>query len=214
MQDISGLERIRISSIEPNTVTDSLLKLISESKIICSHLHIPLQAASDTILKGMNRCYDTNKFQELMQRFREFLPDGALGTDIITGFPGETEDLFQEGLEFIGQQPFTYLHVFRFSPRDGTKAVCLKDPVSVLTAKKRSQVLQLVSDKLKSQDAQTFVGKNSEVLFEEQKEEGFYEGYTPEYLRVRVSSPKDLTNQIVAVKLSDFEGRYFEGSLK
>jgi threonylcarbamoyladenosine tRNA methylthiotransferase MtaB len=210
LQNISGLSRIRISSIEPNTVTEELLQLMSQSQVVCPHLHIPLQAGSDEVLKGMNRCYTTEEFSGLMELFQKHLPQAALGTDVIVGFPGESDDFFAEGVDFIQCQPFTYLHVFRYSPRQGTMATRLKDPVPVSVAKKRSHLLQEVSSKLKTNFAQTFLGREEPVLFEEKNDKGAYTGYTPHYLRVATISKTDLTNQIVPVQLNQFTKGCFQ----
>lgn len=213
LERVEGLKRIRISSIEPNTVSRSLLELIRDSKVFCPHMHIPLQSGSAAILKGMKRHYSLRDFDHLMVQFQELLPQASLGTDVIVGFPGETEDHFQETIDYLEQHPFTYLHVFRFSARSGTFAARLKDPVTKQTAQNRSRILQELSRKMRSRFAASFIGSKQPVLFEEQDENGFYCGLTPHYLRVRVASEQLLQNQILPVELHHYNGRDFEGAL-
>ena len=201
LQNVDGLERIRISSVEPNTISLDLFKLAAQSKVICPHFHIPLQAGSDEILKGMKRRYDTDYFAALMDDYRKILPGGALGTDVIVGFPGESDEIFEKSVQFIQKQPFTYLHVFRFSRRDGTLVTRLADKVPVPIAKERSRVLQEVSKKIQQSYAVQFIGTTQPVLFDDAWDVGVYAGYTPHYLRVHLKTKEDLRNKVVPVYL-------------
>ncbi|MCF7841619.1 MAG: radical SAM protein, partial [Lentisphaeria bacterium] len=203
---------VRVSSIEPNTVTDDLLHLMAESKVICHHLHIPLQSANDDQLSAMNRKYHLDDYTRLMARFRSILPDAALGTDVIVGFPGETEEHFERTMAFIQEQPFTYLHIFRYSPREGTVAAKLEDPVPFHEIKRRSAVLHEVGQKLKSAYAENFSGQVLNVLFD-QFQNGMASGYTRNYLRVQVPVTDDISQSILPVTLNHSVRGNFQGSL-
>lgn len=202
LQQVPGLKRLRLSSIEPNTVSDDLLKLIRDSEVICPHMHIPLQGGNDDQLAAMNRKYDIATYQNLMDRFREHLPEAALGTDIIAGFPGETDEHFERTLSFIQKNPFTYLHIFRYSPRKGTAAAKLKNPVDPQTIKKRSQILHQTNKMLKSVYARRFIGRSLKVLFDQEKH-GLQIGYTPNYVQVAVEHPERLRKKILNVTLGE-----------
>lgn len=200
LQNVDGIERIRLSSLEPNTVTDDLLALIRDSKVICPHLHIPLQSGTDEILHAMGRKYRLEDYARLMERFRAHLPDAALGTDIIVGFPGETDTHFMATHDFITRCPFTYLHIFRYSPRDGTAATRLSLPVEAEAAKYRSRILHETHTMMKSHHARRFLGRTLPVLFDH-SETSPYLGYTPNYIRVEVESEENLTGVIRPVRL-------------
>ena len=210
LEKISGLKRIRISSIEPNTVTDELLQTIAESEVVCPHLHIPLQSGNDDLLQAMNRKYRLTDYARLMERFQYYLPNAALGTDVIVGFPGETEKHFQNTLEFIEHQPFTYMHVFRYSDRSGTVAAKLVNHVDPEAIKHRSKVLASLMQKQKANYAKKFVGCSMPVLFD-QNDHPRYSGYTKNYLRVQVESESELRKEIHLVKLNEENGGVFFG---
>jgi threonylcarbamoyladenosine tRNA methylthiotransferase MtaB len=206
LQNVNGIERIRLSSIEPNTVSDDLLHLARESKVICPHLHIPLQSGNDDQLQAMNRKYCIEEYQGLMDRFSKTLPHAALGSDVIVGFPGETEEHFENTLNFIQSNPFTYLHIFRYSDRKGTAASKMPNKVDPQTIKKRSQVLHQLSKKLKTAYYQKYLGQKLTVLFDQTKN-GKQVGYTENYLQVSVESPQDIRKQILDVELIDINER-------
>lgn len=212
LEQLNGLDRVRVSSIEPNTVTDDLLHLVAASDVICNHLHIPLQSANDDQLNAMNRKYRLDEYAALMARFRQILPNAALGTDVIVGFPGETDTHFEKTLEFIQQQPFTYLHIFRYSPREGTVAAKLQDPVEFHEVKRRSAILHQTGQMLKSAYASQYVGKTMPVLFD-QWHNGYASGYTRNYLRVQVPSADDLTQTILSVQMTHSDKGSFSGKL-
>lgn len=212
LEKIPGLNRIRISSIEPNTVDDELLKLIANSEIICQHLHIPLQAGNDEILQAMNRKYSLEDYTSLLERINRLSGQVALGTDIIVGFPGESEDHFRKTLEFLELHPFTYFHVFRYSDRTGTVASRLENHIDSNIIKDRSKILLSLSQKKKTAFSKCFETQEKEVLFE-QCHENQYSGYTDEYLRVQVDSKEDLRNKIAKVKLGKWQGNCFQGQI-
>lgn len=208
LSDIDGLERIRISSIEPNTITKDLLYLIKERENICPHLHVPLQSGSDTILAAMQRKYEFKEYLEVINDITSILPDVALGTDIIVGYPGETESLFQQTVKRVIELPFTYLHIFRYSSREGTVASLMEDQIPESVKKERSAVLREVGLKKKREYVRGFVGKTLPVLVETQQEDGTYSGLTPNYLRSVVRIPQNFkcksgyTNTIIPVRFN------------
>lgn len=200
LQNVPGIKRIRLSSIEPNTVSDDLLALIRDSSVLCPHMHIPVQGGNDDQLAAMNRKYAIEEYANLMARFREFLPQAALGTDIIVGFPGETEAHFDNTLAFIQKSPFTYLHVFRYSPRKGTVAAKLKNPVDPQIVKRRAAILHETNKMLKNAYARRFLGQTLPVLFDQNKD-GIQTGYTPNYIPVSVVATDSLRKRILPVRL-------------
>lgn len=194
------LHRLRISSIEENEITDELLYLIRDDERMARHLHIPLQAGSDEILARMNRHYDTAKFVEKIDRIREIIPDIALTTDVIVGFPGETDDLFKKTIETIKRVNFAELHVFPYSVRTRTPSARMKDHVDPEIKKNRVKELLELSKVLEHQYYHTFEGKEVEVLIENYHvEEDIYIGHTSNYLLVKTKSTEDITHKIVKV---------------
>lgn len=200
LQEIEGLARLRISSIEPNTVTASLLRLMGRSSVICPHLHIPIQSASDDILFAMRRKYRKAKLQRLMDRIRQKVPEAGIGTDVIVGFPGETEAYFQETVSFLETSGFSYVHVFPFSAREGTPASKMRDRIPEEVVRKRTKILRNLSMKLRAGFARDFLGKQMPVLFEEPRKL-FQTGLTPNYLRVLIPSTTDLRGTVHNVTL-------------
>ncbi len=213
LSDIPGLERIRISSIEPNTISDRLLGLVVERPNICPHLHIPLQSGSPTVLERMRRKYSSADYQQLADRIAAITPGIAWGTDLITGFPGETEQEFEETTAIIEQLPLTYLHVFRYSDRTGTVASKLSDQVDFHVSKDRAAVLRELGRKKKHAFQQQFIGSVQPVLFESADSDGGSAGNTPHYVRVRVPAGAGLENTIRPVKLERVDKSVIHGSL-
>ena len=213
LSSVAGLERIRVSSIEPNTVSERLLEMVAERDNICPHLHIPLQSGSPAVLRRMRRKYLLLDYYGLAERIAKIAPDIAWGTDIITGFPGETEDEFQQTISAIQELPFTYLHIFRYSERYGTIASKLPGKVDFQVKKKRAVILRELSTKKKRKYIQKYIGRNQLVLFETTDTQGLFTGMTPNYIRVKVESDKALTNTIQTVKIIRDLGLYVEGQL-
>jgi threonylcarbamoyladenosine tRNA methylthiotransferase MtaB len=212
MEKIDGLKRIRISSIEPNTVSDELMQLVADSDVLCPHFHIPLQAGHNDILKAMNRKYILDDYSQLMARFKRILPHAALGTDIIVGFPGETDEHFQSTLNFVENNPFSYLHIFRYSARTGTVASKLVNPVDFHIAKKRSSILHELAKKKKHEFAEKFIGTREPVLFDQWKD-NVLSGYTNHYIRVDVQGHQNQLNTIENVKLTSYSKGQFKGNI-
>lgn len=209
---IPGDFRIRLGSIEPNDLSEPLIDLITSHQKICQYLHIPLQSGSDRILEAMNRGYTTTDYQRLLERIRKLNPLIAVGTDLIIGFPGETENHFAEICDFVSQQGFSRIHVFRFSPRQGTKAFEMTDRISPEIQVYRSDIIQQIAARSASEYAQQFKEKSVRVLFEEQRN-GIWSGFSSEYLRVETNSDQDLKNCFRGVEISQNAGNNLIGHL-
>ena len=183
---IKGLKRLRISSIEITELTDEVLEVINNSPIIVDHLHIPLQAGSNEVLKLMNRKYDLPKFFEIIAKIRKIRPNISITTDVIVGFPGETEDMFEQTIKTCRELELTKIHVFPYSERQGTKAMDLPNHLLPEIKKMRARRLLEISKELELAYANKYIGKEVEVLIEENKE-GYSLGHTSNYLHVKIS---------------------------
>ncbi len=202
---IEGLDRIRISSIEPNLLNDELLDFwISEPKI-CKHFHIPLQAGSDPVLRQMRRRYMRSLYAEKVRRIKDAIPRAGIGSDVIVGFPGETDELFQETYDFLLELPISYLHVFSYSERPNTPAVDYSGRVDARIRGERSERLRSLSIRKRRMFYDSFIGQRVDVLFEGRQGRVFQTGLTGEYLRVNVEHGSDLTNQLVTVLVTGVE---------
>lgn len=196
---INGLERLRISSIEITELNDEFFEVLKDNPIIVSHLHIPLQAGSDTVLQAMNRKYLTNYFESKVKKIREIRPDISLTTDVIVGFPGETEEEFQETLDFVSKIKFTKVHVFPYSRRKGTKADTMPNQIPENIKKERVKRLIALSNKLEKEYLDLFLNKEVEVLIEEEYPD-YSLGHTGNYLKVKVLKPFK-SNELIKVKI-------------
>ena len=199
---IKGLKRLRISSIEITELTDEVLEIIKENEVIVDHLHVPLQAGSDEILKLMNRKYDLAYFEEKLQKIRDIRKDISITTDIIVGFPLESEELFQKTITTARALNFSKIHVFPYSKRANTKAALLPNQVDEAVKKQRARELLFVSHELEKKYATKFIGKDLEVLFEEVKD-GISIGHTSNYLRVKVKG-EIAPNTLETVKIKTY----------
>lgn len=194
---IEGVKRIRLSSMEPRFIRKDRLERLSKLKTFCDHFHLSLQSGSDKILKKMNRKYDKELFQEKVNLIRSYFPDCAITTDVIVGFPGETEEDFLETMDFCKQIAFSRIHVFPFSPREGTPAYDFLDQVDAKIKKDRSNRLIALAEVLQKDFLQSQLGKTKEVLFEEySKDSQYLYGYTTNYIRVKTAYDKEKINQI------------------
>jgi len=201
--DLSGDFRVRLSSINPMEIDNELIRLMAKTEKLCSHLHIPLQSGDDTTLKSMRRNYNRHQYLDVAQRAINAIPGLGLGADVIVGFPGETEEAFESTRNLIEQLPFSYLHVFSYSPRRGTEAHHIKDDVPGNIKKQRNQILtQLVGQKsLKIRES--FLGQQETVLLENQrdKKSGWLKGHTGNYIPVILKGADSLKNSLVCVTL-------------
>ncbi len=210
---IEDLPRIRLTSIEPNCLSEELICFISENNRICGHFHIPLQSGSDPVLKRMRRKYLTEHYSEVITNIRRYLPEAGIGADVMTGFPGETDEEFEETFKFVEGLPVTYLHVFRYSPRKETDAASMGGQIDPQTGKDRSKRLIELGLSKKKGFISSQKGKIREVLFEStQPEPGIYEGFTDNYIRVRCRGD-NLSNKRRNVRLADQEGTIFFGEI-
>ena len=183
---VEGLQRLRISSIEPLDVSEEFIDFVANEPKFCRHLHIPLQSGSDGVLQRMNRHYDTAYYRQLVSRLRERLPGLALTTDLIVGFPGETESEVAETLAFCREMQFSRMHIFRYSARKGTPAAKRPDQIPKEVQEMRSKQMRGLADQMAAAYAKTFIGKEVQVLLEENSSRnGLAEGYSDEYLRVQ-----------------------------
>ena len=213
LERIEGLERIRISSIEPTTVTNALLDWMSSSSKLCPYLHVPLQSGDDSILSSMNRPYNAEKFTHLTQRAIAAIPHLGLGTDLMVGFPGETEEAFTHTLSLARALPFSYFHVFTYSQRPGTAATKLPDQVPIAVARERAKKLAELSRLKRLAFAERYIGSTVPVLFESGEIDGYRLGVTANFLKVAVPSTIDLTNHLKDVHITGASDRWAVGQL-
>ena len=199
-----NLYRIRISSIEIVEIDNKLIDLISSSKVVVDHLHIPLQAGSDEILKLMNRRYNIEYFKNIINKIREKVPNIAITTDVIVGFPYETDELFNKTVENIKEINFAQLHVFPYSPRKGTKAASMPNQIDPKIKKERVQTLMNLSRKLNGAYIEKYLNKELDILFETIDNDGYLYGHSTNYIKVRAKGNKELINQIKKVKIISF----------
>jgi len=185
LDKIETIDRFRISSIEPNLLNDNIIEFVSKSKKFVPHFHIPLQSGSDKILKKMKRRYLTNLFLNRVNTIKKYMPDSCIGVDVIVGFPGESEDEFTKTYNFLSVLDISYLHVFKYSERSNTEALNYPKVIPELIRKKRSNILRQLSLKKRKYFYQSQIGKKLNILFESENKNGFIEGYTENYIKVR-----------------------------
>lgn len=183
--EIPGLERIRLGSIESVEVSEELVDLMANEPRFCTHLHLPLQAGSDHILKLMNRHYNLQEFKDLIARLRSRIPGLAITTDIIAGFPGETDEDFEETMKTVEEIGFTHIHAFPYSKREGTPAAAMEDQVPEAVKKTRVALLNSLGQKGLQNFAEQMIGKPAEILIE-REEDGYYLGFTNEYIHGKI----------------------------
>ncbi len=199
LENVQGIERIRISSIEPNLLTREIVSVVASSSKYCKHFHIPLQNGSDEILRRMRRRYNSAQYREIVEYTKESIPNAGIGADVIVGFPGETNDSFEESVSFIENLPLSYLHVFSYSEREGTDAVRFDKVVDPRVRKKRSEILRMLSEKKRYEFNRQHVGKIMRVLVEEEVKDGKMFGFTSNYIRVEMPSNQSKVNEICDV---------------
>jgi threonylcarbamoyladenosine tRNA methylthiotransferase MtaB len=192
------IERLRLSSVEPMDLTDELLDLMASSPRIARHVHAPLQSGCDTVLRRMKRRYRTRHYEDRILRARRLLPDAAIGADVMTGFPGETDDEFEQGRAFIERMPFTYLHVFTYSERPGTQAAEADAQVPVPVRKRRNEVLRRLAAAKNSAFRQSFAGKRLSVV----TLDGGVRALSSNYLTVELAAPRP-ANLLLGVEIGE-----------
>ena len=196
----TGIEKIRISSVEPMDWTDDLIALVAGSPRIAKHAHVPLQSGSDRILRRMHRKYRPWHYVDKIRKIHEAMPDAAIGADVMVGFPGETDELFEESRSFIEQLPFTYLHVFTYSSRAGTPSAAMPDQVPVQVARERNRVLRELAAEKNRAFRQSFVGKTLKVITLQAGADDWTEALSDNFLKVTVGG-RVLANQWMQVKV-------------
>jgi threonylcarbamoyladenosine tRNA methylthiotransferase MtaB len=201
--DIPGIDRVRLSSVQPVEIPDELIEAMAAHPHIAPHLHLSLQSGDDSVLKAMNRPYDTRYFADKVARLREFMPHIGLTTDLIVGFPSETEELFENTMRFAERMRFARTHVFRYSPRQRTSAADIKDDVAFEVKERRHRELTAVCTRTQKEFAASEIGNVVEVLVEAKgAQDGWLSGYTGNYVRVQFAAPKEYRGRIVPVKIT------------
>jgi threonylcarbamoyladenosine tRNA methylthiotransferase MtaB len=211
--EISGLERLRLSSLDPDEVSPELIRTVERHDRICRHFHISLQSGSDSVLKAMNRPCGTEEFRGIAERLVRIFGTPGLGTDVITGFPGETDAQFVETARFIESLPFSYLHVFPFSPRKGTAAESMPRQVPPEVRIERAHILRGIGLRKKREFSEKWIGKTVQVLMEGAVENGRMSGFTSEYLRVEAEGDASMSNRIVPVRVEALSGKGAKGAV-
>lgn len=203
LDPIEGIERFRISSIEPNLLSDEIIEFVAQSQRFVPHFHVPLQSGSDRILKAMHRRYRRDLYTERVAKIKKLMPQACIGVDVIVGFPGEGEEEFLETYHFLNELDIAYLHVFSYSERANTSAALIKPMVPVKERQKRSKMLRILSDKKRRFFYEQHVGKDFTVLFENDVEDGYMHGFTENYIRVRAKYDPVKVNDLVPVKITE-----------
>ncbi len=201
-----GFERVRLGSLEPIIVTENFLERISKHKNLMPSFHLSLQSGSDTVLQRMNRCYTSDMYARAVELLRKYYPNCAITTDIIVGFPGESEEEFSQTLSFVDRIAFSKIHIFPYSIRQGTKAAEMKDQISPTVKSERSKRLELLEQKYRLQFMNAQIGQTLPVLFEQIKN-GMWEGYTENYLPVLIESQENLSGKLLSVQIVATDGQ-------
>ena len=205
LDKVAGISRLRISSIEPNLLKDETIDFVSNSSVFVPHFHIPLQSGSDELLKKMKRRYHTGLYKERVKRIKHKMPDACIGVDVIVGFPGETEEHFQETYTLLNELDISYLHVFTYSERANTQAAEMSHVIDKGVRHQRSKMLRILSAKKKRAFYEKNIGSNRTVLFEHENKMGYIQGFTENYVKVKVPYDPGFRNQILNVKLNDID---------
>ena len=205
LDKVDGIERYRISSIEPNLITDEVIEFVKNSNKFMPHFHIPLQSGSDKILGKMKRRYNTKLYHNKIKKIKKEIPNVCIGADVIVGFPGENDLEFNTTLNFIKDLPISYLHVFSYSERENTKAILLKNPVEKHKRAERSKSLRILSSKLQRLFYQEYENTHQTALFEQENKDGYLHGFTDNYIRIKVPYDSRLQQTKQDVSLSEID---------
>ena len=205
LDEVEGIERLRISSIEPNLLKNETIDFVSESDTFVPHFHIPLQSGSNEVLKAMRRRYLRELYVDRVQKIKEVMPDACIGVDVIVGFPGETDGHFLETYNFLNELDISYLHVFTYSERDNTVAAEMDAVVPLKVRKKRSKMLRGLSAKKRRAFYESQLGKVKTVLFEGENKEGYIHGFTENYIKVKTPWDPALVNTLHQVELKEID---------
>lgn len=200
---VNGIERIRLSSIEPTMIDEDFMERAIKNKKLCDHFHLSLQSGSDGVLNRMNRKYTTDEYKNIVSLIRSYMPDAGITTDIIVGFPGETDEEYEESCRLVRDIEFSRIHVFKYSPRKGTPASKFKEQIHGNIKNDRSEKLIRLNEEMMNKFNDRHIGKTVEVLFEEvnRHDKRYMEGYTSNYIRVKAESQEDIKGKILPVKI-------------
>lgn len=215
IEEIHGIDRIRIGSMDPTYFTKGIAERLGKLKKLCPHFHLSLQSGCDETLKRMNRRYTTEQYKKIVEDLRASIQGVSITTDIIVGFPGETEEEFNETYEFLKSIKLSKMHIFKFSPRKGTKAALMENQVHGNIKENRSNALMKLNISLEKEFMNKFLNTTHKVLFEQnvQGNHDYYEGYAPNYIKVIAKSPKDICGNILETKLISVEEEHMTGTL-
>ncbi len=205
LDNVEGIERLRISSIEPNLLKNETINLVSKSRAFVPHFHIPLQSGNNELLKLMKRRYSRELYVDRVNKIKGVMPHACIGVDVIVGFPGETEERFLDTYNFLNQLDISYLHVFTYSERDNTKAVEMKEVVPKNIRSKRGKMLRGLSVKKRRAFYESQIGTTRTVLFEGENKEGYINGFTENYVKVKTSWNPELVNTLHRVSLTNID---------
>jgi threonylcarbamoyladenosine tRNA methylthiotransferase MtaB len=205
LDKVEGIERLRISSIEPNLLKNETIEFVSKSRTFVPHFHIPLQSGSNDILKLMKRRYQREVYTERVNKIREVMPHACIGVDVIVGFPGETDEYFLETYNFLNEMDISYLHVFTYSERDNTEAVDMSGVVPGNVRAKRSKMMRGLSVKKRRAFYESQLGTNRTVLFESENKEGYIHGFTENYVKVKTPWNPELVNTLRDINLTKID---------
>jgi threonylcarbamoyladenosine tRNA methylthiotransferase MtaB len=202
LDEVEGIERLRISSIEPNLLKNETIEFVSKSRTFVPHFHIPLQSGSNEILGKMKRRYQREVYVDRVNKIREVMPNACIGVDVIVGFPGETDEHFLETYNFLNELDISYLHVFTYSERDNTEAATMENVVPMNVRSKRSKMLRGLSVKKRRAFYESQIGTNHTVLFEGENKEGYIHGFTENYVKVKTPWNPELVNTLHEINLT------------
>ena len=212
LDNLKGIDRFRISSIEPNLLSDEIISFCANSNKFVPHFHIPLQSGSDSILQSMKRRYNTDLYKTRVEYIKELIPDCCIGVDVIVGYPGEDEEHFEQTRSFIESMDISYLHVFSYSQRQDTFAASLKNQVTKENKDYRSKALHILSDKKRTKFYDQYINTIRPVLVE-QSINGKIQGFTDNYIKVNIDKNLSCQNTIISVLLNDNKGSYMQGEI-
>jgi threonylcarbamoyladenosine tRNA methylthiotransferase MtaB len=205
LDGIEGIERFRISSIEPNLLSNEIIDFVGHSEKFVPHFHIPLQSGSDAMLQSMRRRYDTTLYRERIERIKTRMPDACIGVDVIVGYPGETEEEFMKTVDFLKSLDISYLHVFTYSERANTTALRIEDVIPISVRQERNKILTNLSLKKKRSFYESQLGKTHKVLWEDAENDGLMSGFTSNYVKVSAQYDESLVNTTQLVRLQDLD---------
>ncbi len=212
INEINGIERIRIGSLEPTIMNKEFLERLKKLDKICNHFHLSLQSGCTSVLKRMNRKYTADEFKNSVNLLRKYYPSAMLTSDIIVGFPGESEDEFLETYKFLEDIKFYRMHIFKYSQRNGTKAAIMPNQIDGNIKEKRSNKLIDLSNKIQNEYNKQYLGKKIEVLFEE-RENKYIKGHTNNFIIVKVNTDKNIENHLENVKIIGIDENDLIGEL-